>query len=409
MKITDKSIIKFWILILFAANTYALILIVNSNSLDEVYKGSLRPDITALSINYILTLAFYLSIFTLFYIVSISNNKYKINIDDISRSSLNYFDYTLIILLLMYIYSILTTGIGSAGGGEIQNVGLFEYFFILIRIDYLSILYVFIVKPSPKRLSIITLVLISSLLRGWLGDILLIYLLTLGTKDTNLKNLFFSKYFIFFILTVLFYETLMNARNAYRLGGFDQLLNTNNLEEKSSIFDFLHQFLLRFQQIYSTQYLYENIEYFKSLYESGSITPLLFEGAVPEKIYNYFTQLNGDGLGYLLADHNIELIEGRKTAFSPGLISYTYLSPLSILYIIIHPLISGFIVSFYKERRMVRLTVFMHLSALFSFGWANAFFSFLSSLIILTLILFFLQKNNKPMSRIPYLFFGENK
>lgn len=403
MAITPRLIAQIWISILIISNIYGLLIITGSDNLNEIYHGHIRPEKISLFINAAFIFVFYAATCALFCTLSRPSNKEVIDPYRIPENSRKNIEHLLMAALSVYIYSISSSGIGAAGGVEIQGgLSPAQYFFILFRVDYFAIIYSFLFKINRRTTIILVLVLISSLMRGWLGDVLLIFLLAVASSRVNIKDIVFSRYSLMIIAVLLIYDPLMQARMAYRIGGLELALNQDYSTSSTALVNSVHGFLIRFQQIYSLQYFYENIEFFSSAYQNNQITPIYFEGAVPKKIYDTLTGYSGESIGYMLADHNRVLIEGRKTAFSSGVIPYAYLDPVSFIYILLCPAACGLLVSRFPPSNLIRLVVFMYLINLFSFGWGNAFFSFLTTLVILVFVVSILQKKTERKKWRPH-------
>ena len=89
-------------------------------------------------------------------------------------------------------------------------------------------------------------------------------------------------------------------------------------------------------------------------------------------MFKQFNQAASEPLGLVLADQSRVLAVGRKSAVSPGLITYFLLDSLSALYIIIIPVIYGFATTFFPRSSRFSVGCFYFLIFYYSFGWSNA-------------------------------------
>lgn len=375
-----------WFLFLIFCNIYGYIYVKLTGSLEYIFHGFYLPDGFLAEISLVLVLIFYFIVALLFYFGSKAWLPVRLNLSRFS-SKRKFFDFFMIFLLALYIYQIILSGVGMAGGEQVASIGFFGYFFVLVRVDYLAIIYVFLFRLSRSSVLILALVLMSSFLRGWVGDILILMLAILGLSSFNFKVFFFSKYFFYTISIVFLAGVLLQLRLYYRLGGLESLLLNLDVVTLDYYLGLPHELMMRFQQIYSLIYILGNFNYFYELYSSGSVTPIYFEGAVPKTIFSVLVGAPGDGLGYLLADHNRDLVVGRKTAFTPGILAHIVLNPFSFVYLIIVPLISGLLVSFYGGNRGFLIIMYIYVMNLFSFGWASAYFSVLMAVLVLSIII----------------------
>lgn len=381
-KIGPNVMINVWILIIIISNIYAYFYILHEDSLNELYHYTNAPNSSDLSLYLFFILLFYFTLYFSFSRFPGWKNGPVLRLESIPIKNKSLLSNFLILVLIAYIFAILYSGIGMAGGEELNNINPLLYVFVLFRIDYAAVIYVFFIGLNKKTKTIIALILISSLARGWLGDVLFLTLVLLAYKGFTLRQILFSAYGVIILSIILSFDLLMQLRFNYRIYGIQGVIEGSYSFQFAVLTEFIHDFLMRFQQIYSVAYFFENINYFRELYDSGMIKPLYADGVIPNKIHSYFSNNTGESLGFLLADHNRDLIYGRKTAFTSGLLPYFYLSPFSIIVVVIYFSICVSIATFFKKYPVVKFIIFIYIINLLSFGWMSAFSSFTVTLVI---------------------------
>lgn len=385
-KVAPKSLILLAVLFFWFANLYAAINIIISGSLDEIYHDTSLSSYSILVLAFGLVTGFY--VFIYFFIASIFS--LQINPSDfngISSRKSNFISFVLVLLLVLYFYKIVSVGLGKAGGEEVEVKDLWSYIFVVFRVDYFSILFVALVGLNRFTKLILLLVFVSSLARGWLGDIVTLFILLVALLYSGSRpgNLIFSRFSLLMIMLVFSYGILMQFRENYRLGGLTQLLSSTYKVELWYVFDYVHKLLMRFQQVYSVTYYFTHYDYFEILYRNGGIRPLQYEGVINNYLYK-MSGGAGEGLGYVFADHNRILIEGRKTAFTPSLIPYFYLSGGAILYSLFVMSVFYSISILLRRRHVLLLMSSYYFLVLFSFGWMGAFISFLLTYFLFLMV-----------------------
>ncbi len=385
--ITPKKLIGLAVLFFWFSNLYATIFLISSGSLDSIYHNTKAPEIFVVVASFLLVSFLYAVLF-LFLNCLFLDKTARLDFKGTGVKSA-FISCFLIFILFVYIYQILAFGLGRAGGEVIDVPSPWSYLFVVIGVDYFSIMYVALIGLNRYTRLILLLVIISSLARGWLGDIITIFILLLALlcDGKKIKSLIFSRYFIFFVIVVVFYDVIIQLRANYRLGGLDLLLSSSYVFEFgfSNFLEHAHEFLMRFQQVYSVCYYFVHSDYFNSIYAAGEVRPLMFEGV----INNYFYRFSGgfgEALGYIFADHNRVLVEGRRTAFTPSLIPYFLMSIFSVLYSLLL-LVLFFLISYVFRRKHVLLMVAAYyFLILFSFGWIGAFMSFLMAYFLFMIV-----------------------
>lgn len=384
MRFNQLSISLVWFFFVVICNVYSYFYILITGNLFEIYHGEYLDSGLRLSLVLVLILFFYFSIYVIFNFFSNIKFAFEANSSVKLNRRRNIF-ILVFILLVIYIFLTLYFGLGKAGGVELKVESKFLSFFSLFRVDYFALFFVAFFGLNGKTKLLLALFIISSFSRGWAGDIITLFILIFALGGRKFYHLFNGKYLFFVFVIIIFFPFIMKARSYYRLDGFEAVVNGDYSDIRFSMFHVFHEILIRFQQIYSIEYFFKRFDFFYKLYSDGYITPIYFEGLVQKYIYSLFVGYPGESLGYVFADTNRVLIEGRKTAFTPGVIPYFVFSPFSMLYCFFVVAVTGFLSSFFKYVNAMKELVFYFLITLFSFGWLNAYISFLFTFLLFLL------------------------
>ncbi len=396
-----RNIISGMFIFFVFCNIFAAISIYKSGELESSYPGYNVKDIDNILYSLCLVLFFYLITFSIFHFFSKVKNSITIEPECISNSSSKNAALIVFILQLCYVYAIVFEGAGVAGGVENNNQTLLSSFFAIFRVDDFVFMY-FSVFHSFLLINFIVF-FVSFILRGWLSVFIsgfIIVLIRFGERLSKFKILFI---FIFALLAIAAMPFMLEVRNFYRITGEFDFVRAMVLLDKFdlNLFDILikgfESILMRFQQVESLIYLIENFEKFSRLYDKGYITPIYFDGPLISYLFNLFNDSKSAPLGFHLADQSRTLIEGRKTAMSPGIISYCLLDYFSFLYAFIVPALLGYVTTFIRSYGF-KIAISYFFFIYFSFGWSNAIIGvFFTVALFLFLINFsrFVYKNDK--------------
>lgn len=367
-------------------NVYAAIVISITGYLDASYPGYKVRSYRLIfeSLTYIIVFYFY--IFSLFALFSNLKNKISIGSANISRKYVLNFSVFILFIQLLFLYAIIFEGAGVAGGVENPNRTIISSIFAIFRVDDFVFMYL-IAFGALFRANFI-LFFVNFILRGWLSVFICIILIAIARFNIKLKGLKFYLLLAFILILLSFMGVMLEVRNIYRLNSsldLDSVFNVlSNIEfniTKVVLFS-IHNILMRFQQVESLVYFMENKAVFELLYNKHLIPPVYFDGPVVSSLYSILFDVKPAPLGFHLADQSRELIVGRKTAMSPGLITYILLDYLTLLYVTFIPIFLGYISTFYKDKNFSIVMAYF-LFIYFSFGWSNAVFG-----IIITSIVF---------------------
>lgn len=376
-------ILTFLFFILFC-NSYTL--------LRFYYEGNLYADFNGyVPINDNNVILLYLSIVILyiaFVLIYKLSTKIGTNYKAIPLDSTNIGTFILLYQITFFVFN-LVEGVNQAGvRGESSNP--ISYIFILLRPDILFLLYFSSYSKSKLLYINVIFYLISMLSRGWLGVISDIIIIAIIRRDFPIRKIILSKWVLLCIFMIFLLPILVQIRSIYRLeglAGFDS--HSISFQDLNILYGFDILFS-RYQQLFSLIYFSDNLKSFQDLYEMGRVQPLYTQGLIPNYIYqNFFNSGNFDSLGFLLADTSRNLVYGRITAFTTGLLPYFMISidwPISLFYIVFCIVLCGFFTRLLGSRSPLLFVTFFYLSKYLMAGWFNILFSFLITLVFFTLI-----------------------
>src|SRR5690606_8762082 len=157
-------------------NVYAFFYILNTGNLYDIYHNEILKGNLQLFFQLIAILAFYIS--TIFIFNFFSNIKSDFGFDSSFSQRKQKILYRFILLFLLF-YTALTIfyGLGKAGGESLTTENKFISFLALFRIDYFAVLYVAFFGLNKRTKIILIFFMIGSFSRGWLGDIIVLFIL----------------------------------------------------------------------------------------------------------------------------------------------------------------------------------------------------------------------------------------
>jgi len=248
-------------------------------------------------------------------------------------------------------------------------------FLAIFRVDDFALLFMLCYTSSRYFGLNLGLYFISFILRGWLSIVISIFIVVLYKYKIKIKSLKAVSIVVAALVIMAFGPFLLLIRNDFRLYGdyleAFQYINYSDIW-KVDLMAGIDGMLMRFQQLDSLIYLIQNLSVFQNLYDRHLITPVYFDGPILSSLFKQVHQTASEPLGLVLADQSRVLAIGRKSAVSPGLITYFFLDFLSALYIIFIPIIYGFATTFFPRSSRFNIGCFYFLIFYYSFGWSNA-------------------------------------
>ena len=322
-----------------------------------------------------LIVAFYLFLYLSFQFGTRIKNRAKIKIEIYNPLGLKKLTLIVISLQLIFIYAILVEGTGLAGGVVNNSQTIISSLLAIFRVDDFALLFMLCYTSSRYFGLNFGLYFISFILRGWLSVVISGFIIVLYKYKIRIRSLKSLSIGVCALMILAFGPFLLLVRNDLRLSGdyFDAFKSINYSEIwKVDLIAGINGILMRFQQLDSLIYLIQNLSIFQNLYDHNLITPVYFDGPILSTLFKQFNQAASEPLGLVLADQSRVLAVGRKSAVSPGLITYFLLDSLSALYIIIIPVIYGFATTFFPRSSRFSVGCFYFLIFYYSFGWSNA-------------------------------------
>lgn len=388
MILNSKAI--FYILIAFflISNVYAYIYIINTPVLNGGFQGYQVSNFDNIHISFFLVMFFYFIIFMFLYLLQ--HMKSNSELETLSNNQQNILSKIIFVLLLLLLYAVISEGAGTAGGEELGGQTLLSTALSLFRIDLLAIIFLMTFPQVKLFYHNLLLFMVITVLQGWLGGGVVALVMYLLKTRPRVKDIIFSKAFIFSLIIMFILPWLMEARNIYRVT--DELsFDFNTGIGFLAFFDSIHILFFRFQQLETIIYFLDNYDYFFSIY-SAEVTPVYFQGIIPNKIYDVFFGTNTQSLGYILFSHSHDVLYGRKSALTSGMLTHILLDIYVPVYILIIFALNIFIASKFKVGSGARFCLTYYMMMLFAFGWINAYFSFLMMLIFYLLSLIIAKK-----------------
>lgn len=333
-----------------------------------------------------LVFGFLLQLFSMLYIYIIYRgmSSKRIKSEVIYGSKVGYFltfwQLTFFILAIFF-------GVGVVSSeSDINSIVLTVMNFISADILY------YLISPSlkSKKLFIVNtfLYLISSIYRGWLGGVVLVFfviLSRLGFLKINIK--YFSMTLVIFLLLFFISPFLIDLKFMIR-GENTEIDFTNYGLKLKTAMDYL---IGRFQHVGQVSVLLENAKNYNYLYEIGGIRPYWLEGSIQNFIYK-FSGYN-DSLTYAqivaINDFGASFsnIWNVNTGLSGWFILLKEKTIIFLLYwFIILFIFYRFLLKYGNRQTFDIFSVFMVIY--FFHGWLGAFFN----LLILSFILIFFNK-----------------
>ena len=387
---SSRNLIRMYFTLLLSSNLYAFLVYLNRKSLDYDYDGYVMQNE---SISFY---ALFCVLAVLFFVRKIYDFGVSIGESSTRLSKKCYLKKNMSVFVLVYQIAYIAfnfiEGVNFAGLGEEGSDSPLNYVFLLIRPDFIFILYYLVYEDSRLQKINVIVYLFSMISRGWLGGVADIIIIAIAKKNITLRNALESKWIYIALLVVLVLPVIMQIRNQYRLGGIDSVSIDNTVFGLEMLFSSFDILLLRFQQLYSLMYFFDNVDFFSSLSESGKILPLYAQGSIPSTLYKMFVSPSAEPLGLLLASSSRIIAEGRTTAFTTGLIPYFTLgsNPINLIafcfYFIFVPLFLGLCTATFDKWKSLYFILFFYMMKYFFAAWGSALFAFFTALVFFVFI-----------------------
>lgn len=368
------------LLYVFANFVFLVLALLNNNTINiEFFSFYIKTSV--------LIKAFVFQIIGLFFIVAIYHIFNKRNFNE-KQFFKNFSGCFLLFWQFLFLLFAIFLGLGVVDSESNVNPNLVR----LSNFISADILY-FLIAPSLKsnKLYFINTVLylVSSIVRGWLGGIVIsffIYLCRVGSLKVSLKTLIFT--LCFFILMLSLSPFLIDLKFAIRTGetvNFD----TNSYSEK---LDLAMEYVLgRFQHLGHTALLINHAENYRQLYESQKILPYWLEGIPQYFVYKLMGNSELFTYAQIMAIMEFGANASQPWNTNTGISGWmVVLQEKSILFFLywggVITLFFAFLLK-YANRQIFNVVSVLMVIYLYH-GWLGSFFN----LIVLTLIVVFLKK-----------------
>lgn len=260
---------------------------------------------------------------------------------------------------------------------------------ILIIVSLLSADSIFFIVGSQlksKKLFQLNAIvyLISSILRGWMGGILIVFFVYLCRElylRISIKSLLVSLFFA--ILVVLLLPFLVDLKFGIRDGEIVFDINDYFSRLETSV----EYLMSRFQHVGHIYILLNKADYYYSAYQGLGIRSFLLEGNVPYTLYNKIIGAKGVSLSEFMVKEEFGGIWNTNT----GIVGWWVVLKESIVFFIMYWSFLIFVTYSLIYRfatRQLFLTIALFSIIYFYHGWLSSFFN----LLFLTWLLVILKK-----------------
>lgn len=359
--------------------TYAITAIINKSMLIEFFYYSVDT-------NLLIKALILQSISLLFLVICYETYKRNAKFKSIEINGYgNFAGSILLIYQFFYIVLAIFFGVGVVGQDEVKiNALLFSL------ISFLSADAVFFIvgtQLKSKKIFRINLIiyLISSIVRGWLGGILIAFFIYLCRKEfliVRVKSLFFYVFgiIVIYLLSPILIDLKFAIRNEVKLS-----LDFTDYSEK---LQFATDYLLsRFQHVGHIYIMLEKEGHYYQAYQQSMIRSFLLEGNIQYSLYNKLVELNDISLSEFMV---IKEFNGTWNT-NTGLVGWLIVLRESVLFFIIYwfllILATYKIISKYATKQLF-LVISLFMIVYLYHGWLSSFFN----LIFLTWFLVISKK-----------------
>ncbi len=380
MKVKIKPFYTVVILYVFANSLFLVLGLLNNNLINMEFS-------TFYVVTNTLLYAFFLQLLALSFIIFIYScfkNK-KFNEDYFCGKINGFFLFFWQFLFLMFAIFL---GVGVVGDNNKSN----QFLVRLSNFISADILYI-LISPSLRSNKLFVLntilYLISSIVRGWLGGIIIAfftYLCRVGGLKVNLRLLFYC--FVFFLILLLLSPFLIDLKFNIRSGKNFEF----DLKTKSDKLEIALDYLLgRFQHLGHTALLIEHADSYRELYKENKILPYWLEGILQNFIYKFLG--NQELLTYsnMMAVRDFGAYTSEAWNANTGLSGWFVLLQEKSIVLLIYwgVLIFSFFSFLYKYANRQLFNIISVFMVIYLYhGWFGAFFN----LMMLAFLVVFFNK-----------------
>lgn len=326
---------------------------------------------------------FFSMIFLIIFYEFFARKKFN-NIEDSGFG--NKAGYFLLIYQLFFIFLAIYFGLGVVGNSE-QQV---SYILILISNFISSDALFFIIGSQLKSIFLFKLniifYIISTLLRGWMGGILIaifIYLCRIKSISISLRNMVFI---LIFALTLIFISPFLIDLKFGIRGGGNITLDTSAYSDRLILA--INYIFSRLQHVGNIYLISIKDSFYSSIYEQNKIKSYYMDGILQDVIYRRLGNILQPTFGAYAA---INEFGGYDWNINTGISGWFYILKEKSFFLIIYWSLLLASIYYYVYRYATKelfLTVSVFSVVYLYHGWFSSFFNF----IFIVFIVVFLKR-----------------
>jgi hypothetical protein len=295
----------------------------------------------------------------------------------------------IILLILQIGFIVLIISDGSfIAGSTLRSASIWSQFFVLLPVDTLFYLYYAFYRKNSMFMPNMIIVIISNLLRGWIGIISSLVILE-SMRLMRSKKLSINKFILYFIGISFIFPFIQSIKLVIRESANNS--NVQYMQLISQIFDFdklvdiflgsLNTIIDRLQIISHSIVSYQFSTQLNSLYEFDRILPFWLEGIHGVAFYRLIGGELPDNIGIqfgkLLDPSNIDV----NWNVNPGLFVWWYMNPFmgiffSIYICILLYLTISMVKNIHANTAEVREVIWFSWLAFLIPGWTGSVYLF---------------------------------
>lgn len=316
----------------------------------------------------------------------------------------------ILLIQATYFLFVLVFSAGGAGADAEKGGGALRFIFYVINPDMLFLVYfgvtMYITGKCPHRTQNLLLFLLSNIVRGWLGPLLIIMfiygILFVERADMNKWTLWrVTKISILSLIGFVAASFLMHIKLALRVGGDAILTVLQNLALDDVILAFFESLFSRLQMLSTVSFQITKQEQLSRFIDEGVLGSFYTDGLPQQVLYKVLGVEPGENLNLFLWKYYIpgDFFEAQTTV-QPGLVGWLYILPFYslvffFLYIVMLLFINKKLIEQFGGRGLRHLSWFCVFLFLLP-GWLGAYISFLWALVIFIGLAFIIRDQVGP-------------
>lgn len=294
----------------------------------------------------------------------------------------NAIGYSLIVILIAYLYFTQSTGVGLAGSDfKFESFSAVNIIFIILQPDFLFLVLAPFLRSKKIFLLCCSVYLVSTILRGWLGGIIFTFVIYLiRYNPVYIKRKIFIYFCVLLFGLLLLLPIFTQLKWGIRSGlAFHDIVDRAFQSYSSQVFfEALNEVIGRFQHVDYVALLYKEQDFYFSHYWDGAFRSFWHAG-LP---YNVYCRIFDDckvELNIFFVENSLDY-GNQSWNVDPGVAGWffvtKYMSPVfTILVLLVNYLAIKFFYKNYGSRGAL-LVSFFGLVFLFH-GWISAYVNFL--------------------------------